>query len=75
MKKNLYQYRGGVLHFDTLVARDWRSQTYAVSEKQAAINLAFQFKKAMGMSVNTVVKLTGIPVLAQEPYAQGGAVS
>ena len=42
--KKLYSYTGPVLKFDVVVARNWHGSTWAVSEKQAASNLAYQYK-------------------------------
>lgn len=42
---NQYMYDGPVMEFGTCVASRWRGSTYAVSEKKARSNLAYQFKK------------------------------
>lgn len=42
---NRYMYDGPVMEFETCVASRWRGSTYAVSEKKARSNLAYQFKK------------------------------
>ena len=42
---NLYLYDGPVMEFDTCVANRWKASTYAVSEKKAKSNLAYQYKK------------------------------
>lgn len=42
---NQYEYDGPVMIFDTCVASRWKGSTYAVSERKARSNLAYQFKK------------------------------
>ena len=42
---NQYMYDGPVMEFETCIASRWRGSTYAVSEKKARSNLAYQFKK------------------------------
>ena len=61
MKKE-YVYSGPVLKFGTIIANNWRGSTFAVSEKQAASNLVYQFKKQNGLVANTKVSLAGMPV-------------
>lgn len=63
MNKQLYSYQGAVKHFDTLVANNWCGTTYAGSEKQAASNLAYQFKKSAGYAPSTKISLCGKPQL------------
>ena len=41
---NQYMYDGPVMEFETCIASRWRGSTYAVSEKKASSNLAYQFK-------------------------------
>ena len=64
-EKNLYSYRGGVFHYDNLVASKWFGQTWAVSEKQASSNLAFQFKKNAGYAGFCLVRLAGKPICGE----------
>ena len=40
-----YIYEGPVVMFRRCVAQRWKGTTYAVSEKKAKSNLAYQFKK------------------------------
>ena len=47
-QKDLYSYSGAVYYFDTLIFRNWEGTTYAVSEKKARNNLAYQFKTKNG---------------------------
>lgn len=60
--KKLYSYTGPVLKFDVVVARNWHGSTWAASEKQAASNLAYQYKKQAGLIPATKVSLAGTPV-------------
>lgn len=56
---NQYQYDGPVMEFDTCVSHRWKASTYAVSEKKARSNLAFQFKKKNNRVPNTKITLPG----------------
>jgi hypothetical protein len=58
-KMYLYSYNGPVLEFDRIVANNWQSQTYAVSEAKAYANLAFQFKRDTGRVPRTKITLPG----------------
>lgn len=60
--KKLYEYRGPVRIFEDTVNEDWRGMTYAVSEKQARSNLAYQYKRQRGLIPATKVTLTGAVV-------------
>lgn len=42
---NQYMYDGPVMNFGTCISDRWHGTTYAVSEKKARSNLAYQFKK------------------------------
>lgn len=42
---NRYTYDGPVMEFGICISNRWRGSTYAVSEKKARSNLAYQFKK------------------------------
>lgn len=44
-----YTYRGPVVMNNNLVAEEWKGTTYAVNEKKARCNLAYQFKKQCGL--------------------------
>lgn len=41
---DLYTYDGPVMEFDRCITDRWKGTTYAVSEKKARNNLAYQFK-------------------------------
>lgn len=56
---NQYSYDGPVMEFETCVANRWKSSTYAVSEKKARSNLAYQFKKQNNRLPNTRITLPG----------------
>ncbi len=54
-----YSYEGPVMSFERCVTNKWSSTTYAVSEKKARSNLAFQYKKNNNMCVDTRIALPG----------------
>jgi len=56
---NQYSYDGPVMEFEICVANHWKSSTYAVSEKKARSNLAYQFKKQNNRLPNTKITLPG----------------
>lgn len=58
-QRKLYVYQGMVMHFNLIAARFWEARTYAVSEKQARNNLAFQYKRKNGFTANYNVVLPG----------------
>lgn len=58
-KKQLYVYEGIVKEFDNIVSRDWKGSTYAVSEKKAKSNLAYQYKKTHNKVASTKITLPG----------------
>ena len=62
---NRYSYDGPVMEFDMCVAHNWKASTYAVSEKKAKNNLAYQFKKKNNKIPNTQISLPGNLVLVQ----------
>lgn len=66
---NLYSYEGPVMVFDRCVAHRWESSTYAVSEKKARSNLAYQYKKQNNLAANTKINLPGVVVLINEDMA------
>lgn len=55
----LYSYDGPVFEFEKLIANCWHGQTYAVSEKKARTNLAYQFKRDTGRVPRTKITLPG----------------
>lgn len=62
---NKYIYDGPVKEFDRLVAEHWKASTYAVSEKKAKSNLAFQYKRENGLMPRTMISLPGKIKLAE----------
>lgn len=55
----VYSYRGPVMVFDKCVEYYWTGETTASSEKKARSNLAYQYKKEMGLIPQTKVSITG----------------
>lgn len=55
----VYSYRGPVMVFDKCVEHYWSGETTASSEKKARSNLAYQYKKEMGLIPQTKVSITG----------------
>lgn len=54
-----YSYKGGVKVFDDLVSEHWEAETIAPSTARAKSNIAYQFKKQMGLNGNVKVTLEG----------------
>lgn len=44
-----YIYEGPVLNTNRVITEKWNGETYAVSEKRAIANLAYQFKRQYGL--------------------------
>lgn len=63
-EKRLFRYTGAVLLYGKPVSDRWDAETYAVSEKQAASNLEFRYKRNFGYTSTASVKLAGKPVEA-----------
>lgn len=57
--RKLYSYDGPVMEFDRCIANNWRSTTYAVSEKKARSNLVYQFKRDNGKAPTARISLPG----------------
>lgn len=55
----VYSYRGPVMVFDKCVEHYWTGETTAASEKKARSNLAYQYKKEMGLIPQTKVSIPG----------------
>lgn len=55
----LYSYDGPVLEFGRCVADRWTASTYAVSEKKALSNLAYQYKKRNNRVASVPISLPG----------------
>lgn len=54
-----YKYNGPVMEFDRCVSNNWTGTTYAISEKKAKSNLAYQFKKQNNRVAATRISLPG----------------
>lgn len=63
---NLYLYEGPVTSFGKPVANRWRGSTYAMSDKKAKNNLAYQYKKQKHLSATSRVELPGEITMAKE---------
>lgn len=61
---NQYIYDGPVMEFETCVASRWQASTYAVSEKKARSNLAYQYKKRNNRIPGAKITLPGKVKLA-----------
>lgn len=61
---NKYTYDGPVTEFGRCVTDRWQGSTYAVSEKKARSNLAYQYKKEFGKVPSVKVNLPGEIILA-----------
>ena len=55
----MYSYEGPVMEFNRCIANKWSGSTYAVTEKKARNNLAYQFKKEYERSPNAKITLPG----------------
>ena len=56
---NKYVYDGSVMEFDRCISDNWHGETFAVSEKKARINLAYQYKKQHNRTARTNITLPG----------------
>lgn len=56
---NQYTYDGPVMNFGTCILDQWHGTTYAVSEKKARSNLAYQFKKNNNRITGSRITLPG----------------
>lgn len=59
MEGNWYIYDGAVMRFNKVVADKFRCVTRAKSEKQAASNIVYRYKRENGLQPNAVVSLAG----------------
>lgn len=57
MKK--YSYNGPVMEFCNCVQKKWSGETFAVSEKKAKNNLAYQWKKNHNRCSYSKISLPG----------------
>ncbi|GHV42263.1 hypothetical protein FACS189490_10850 [Clostridia bacterium] len=56
---NLYLYEGPVLEFERCIADSWKASTYAISERKAKSNLAYQYKKKNNKIPSAKISLPG----------------
>lgn len=56
---NKYIYDGPVKEFERIITKRWKGETYAVSERKARSNLAYQFKREHGKMPGSRVSLPG----------------
>lgn len=56
---NKYFYEGPVMEFDRIITEKWRGETYAVSERKARSNLAYQFKQKHGRMPSSKISIPG----------------
>ena len=63
---NRYTYDGPVVEFGKCIMNRWTSSTYAVSEKKARSNLAYQFKKTHNRIASANISLPGKIILRGE---------
>lgn len=61
---NKYLYDGPVMEFETCIQPRWQASTFAVSERKARSNLAFQYKRNTNRTPNTKITLPGKITLA-----------
>ena len=54
-----YKYSGPVMEFDRCVSNNWKGTTFAISEKKARSNLAYQFKRQNNRVAATRISLPG----------------
>ena len=54
---NQYTYDGPVMNFGTCISDQWHGTTYAVSEKKARSNLAYQFITGSRITLPGKVKM------------------
>lgn len=62
---NQYAYEGPVMEFSTCISQHWAGSTYAVTEKKALNNLAYQYKKQNRLMPNTKITLPGKLILVE----------
>lgn len=56
-EKRPYYYEGCVTQFGRVIAPKWKGTTFAVSAKKAKSNLAYRFKKEMGLVASCKIEL------------------
>ena len=56
---NCYSYEGPVERFGKCIDICWKSTTYAISERKARSNLAYQYKKQNNLNPRAQITLPG----------------
>ena len=54
-----YRYKGAVMEYGRVIARDWEAETFASSPGKAKSNLSYQYKSSHNKSSAYTIKLTG----------------
>lgn len=54
-----YDYEGPVMAFHQCLNPKWKASTVAVTETKAKANLAYQYKRRMGLSPQSKITLSG----------------
>ena len=54
-----YAYCGPVMEFGKCISRKWEASTFAISEKKALSNFAYQYKSAHNKGPATKITLPG----------------
>lgn len=70
---NLYSYDGPVLEFERIIANNWKSDTWATSERKARANLAYRFKMETGRSPRSRISIPGKLYLVGKDENNGGS--
>lgn len=60
-----YSYDGPVEEFGKCITNRWQGVTYAISERKARSNLAYQYKRQFKKVTNTKVNLPGKLTITQ----------
>lgn len=56
----VYKYEGPVMLFEKPIDQHWVSETTAISPNRARSNLAYRYKKQMGLEANAKITLPGL---------------
>lgn len=56
-EKHVYVYEGDVMHFDTVIERNWKAETFAISEAKAKLNLKYRWREENGYSQTFKIEL------------------
>lgn len=67
---NRYVYEGPVVEFGKCIMNHWTGTTYAVSEKKARSNLAYQFKTTHNRLATANISLPGQLILRGDSHGE-----